>query len=125
MAAAPPKPKRRRRTLLLGGLAAVLVLTLITGGILVYAATRPPSLAVSPATVRPGEHVVVTAHHVPRNQSGYIELVGTVRTVQFHAGANGDVSVEMIVPALAPAGDYIVRICWSGSCHAQTTLHVT
>ena len=122
--AAAPKPKRGRRTLLLAGLAAVLVLTLITGGILVYAATRPTSLAVSPARVRPGEHIVVTAHHVPRNQGGDIELVGTARTVPFHASSSGDVSVEMIVPVGAPAGDYIVRICWGGACHAQTTIQV-
>jgi eukaryotic-like serine/threonine-protein kinase len=120
----PPRRKRGRRSVLLAILAAALVLVLIVGGVAVYAATRPATLAVSPQVVRPGEHVVLSARHVPRNQAGDIQLVGTTRSVAFHANASGDVSVEMTVPAGISAGDYVLRICWSGACHAQTTLRV-
>jgi protein kinase-like protein len=122
--AMPPRRKRARRSVLLAILAAALVLVLIVGGVAVYAATRPTTLAVSPQVVRPGEHVVLSARHVPRNQAGEIQLVGTTRSVAFHANASGDVSVEMTVPAGISAGDYVLRICWSGACHAQTTLRV-
>jgi len=122
--AMPPRRKRGRRSVLLAILAAALVLVLVVGGVAVYAATRPATLAVSPQVVRPGEHVVLSARHVPRNQAGDIQLVGTTRSVAFHANASGDVSVEMTVPAGISAGDYVLRICWSGACHAQTTLRV-
>ena len=122
--AMPPPRKRSRRGLLFALLAAALVLVLIVGGVVVYAATRPTTLAVSPQIVRPGEHIVVTARHVPPNQAGDVQLVGTSRSVAFRANANGDVSVEMTVPAEVSGGDYILRICWGGTCHASTTLRV-
>ena len=40
------------------------------------------------------------------------------------AGGNGDLSTEIIVPRGVGIGDHLVSICWSGTCHAQTILHV-
>src|SRR4029077_13690043 len=32
--------------------------------------------------------------------------------------------VEVTVPRNTDPGDHLVKLCWSGSCHAQTTLHI-
>ena len=120
----PPQRKGRRRTLLFAVLAAALVLTLIVGAVVVYGATRPTTIAVLPQIVRPGEHVVVTARHVPRDQTGDIQLGGPARTFAFHADSGGNVSLQITVPREIGAGDYLVKICWNGTCHASTTLRV-
>ncbi len=124
VAVQPPARKRSRRPLLFAIGAVVLVLLLLTGGVLVYGATRPTTLAVAPAVVHPGDHVVVTAHHVPANQGGAIQFGGPENEVGFRASAGGDVGVELVVPRDTVEGDYIVRICWGGSCHASATVRV-
>ena len=120
----PPPSRRPRRRLMFAIGAIVLVLLLLTGGVLAYGATRPTSLAVTPAIVHAGDHVVVSAHHVPRNQVGELQLAGTDHTASFKASANGDVSQEFVVPRDTSPGGYIVRICWAGACHASATLTV-
>ena len=123
MVVAPPR-KRSRRTLLFAIAAAVLVVALIVTAVAVYGATRPTTLALTPAVVHAGDHVVVSAHHVPRNQAGELQLAGTVHTAPFRASASGDVSQEFGVPRDTTPGGYIVRICWAGACHASASLTV-
>ena len=123
MVVAPPR-KRSRRPLLFAIGAAVLVVALIVTAVAVYGATRPTTLAVTPGIVRAGDHVVVSAHHVPRNQAGELELAGTEHIAPFRASANGDVSQEFAVPRDTAPGGYIVRICWAGACHASADVTV-
>jgi hypothetical protein len=119
----PEDNRRRRRTLFAIG-AAVLILLLLTGGIFVFEATLPPTLDVSPKLATFGEHVVVTATHVPRDQAGEIRFESNVHTFPFRAGSNGKVSAELAVPYDIATGEHILRICWNGQCRAQTTLRV-
>jgi protein kinase-like protein len=119
----PPSQRRRRRTLFAIG-AGVLILLLLTGGVLVYGATRPTTLDVSPRIARYGEHVVVTAMHLPANQAGEIRLESVLHTFPFRAGPNGNVSQELVVPNDIGVGDHLLLICWNDRCHAQTTLRV-
>jgi len=119
-----PEDKRRRRRTLFAIGAAVLILLLLTGGVFVFETTLPPTLDVSPNLATFGEHVVVTATHVPRDQAGEIRLESNLHTYPFRAGSNGNVSAEIAVPYDIATGEHILRICWTGQCRAQTTLRV-
>ncbi len=119
-----PEDKRRRRRTLFAIGAAVLILLLLTGGVFVLETTLPPTLDVSPNLATFGEHVVVTATHVPRDQAGEIRLESNLHTYPFRAGSNGNVSAEIAVPYDIATGEHILRICWTGQCRAQTTLRV-
>ena len=126
VAVALPQPidrKRRRRTGAVIG-AAALVLVLLIGGVCLFQATRPPTLDVSPHVAAYGQHVAVTATHLPRNQSGQIRLESVLHTFAFRAADNGNVTFDLTVPSDIETGDHTVSICWSGSCHAQTKLRV-
>jgi hypothetical protein len=92
-------------------------------GVLLIAAAKP-TLTLSASTVTAGDTVVVTATHLPANQTGEIQLLSTVHTFPFHAGPNGNVSVPILVPRNIGAGDHTVKICWGSSCRASATLHV-
>ena len=118
-------PSRRRRQglrlLLAGGLIVALLIVLVA----VRAATAPPvTLSLSSSTVALGDSVVVSASNVPANQAGEIQLWSALHTYSFRANANGQVKVTLTVPRDIGAGDHQVKICWSGSCHAEATLHV-
>ncbi len=115
--------KRSRRTPYAIG-AALLIAFLLLAGYCGYHALTAPTLALSPATVRAGDQVVVTARHVPANQEGEIQLRSPVHSLAFRSDRNGDVTATLTVPLDTPIGDHAVRICWSGGCHAQATLHV-
>jgi hypothetical protein len=119
-----PEDKRRRRRTLFAIGAAVLILLLLTGGVFVYEATLPPTLDVSPKIATFGEHVVATATHVPRDQTGEIRLESVLHTFPFRADNSGKVSAELAVPYDIATGEHILRICWNGHCRAQTTLRV-
>jgi len=119
-----PEDKRRRRRTLFAIGAAVLILLLLTGGVFVFETTLPPTLDVSPNLATFGEHVAVTATHVPRDQAGEIRLESNLHTYPFRAGSNGNVSAEIAVPYDIATGEHILRICWTGQCRAQTTLRV-
>src|SRR5216683_1664525 len=119
-----PEDKRRRRRTLFAIGAAVLILLLLTGGVFVFETTLLPTLDVSPNLATFGEHVVVTATHVPRDQAGEIRLESNLHTYPFRAGSNGNVSAEIAVPYDIATGEHILRICWTGQCRAQTTLRV-
>ncbi len=119
----PEDNRRRRRTLFAIG-AALLILLLLTGGVLVFETTRLPTLDVSPKIATFGEHVVVTATRVPRDQTGEIRLESVLHTFPFRADKAGKVSAELAVPNDIATGDHILRICWDGQCRAETTLRV-
>jgi hypothetical protein len=83
------------------------------------------ALSLSSGTVPAGGSVTVSATHLPANQSGDIELRSVVHSFPFTADGNGNVSVEITVPADSAIGDHLISVCWSGSCHAQKTVNVT
>src|SRR2546429_5392669 len=93
----PEDNRRRRRSLFAIG-AALLILLLLTGGVLVFETTRLPTLDVSPKIATFGEHVVVTATRVPRDQTGEIRLESVLHTFPFRADKAGKVSAELAVP---------------------------
>ena len=115
--------KRRRRLVVMIG-AAALILLLLIGSAFVFEATQSPTLDVSPRVATFGDQVVVTAKHVPGNQSGEIRLQSVLHTFPFRAGADGNVRVNLTVPNDIETGDHLLRICWSDLCRAQTTLKV-
>ena len=119
-----PEDKRRRRRTLFAIATAVLILLLLTGGVFVFESMLPPTLDVAPRIATFGEHVVVTATHVPRDQTGEIRLESVLRTYAFRADSGGKVSAELAVPNDIATGEHILRICWGGQCRAQTTLRV-
>jgi serine/threonine-protein kinase len=122
MAAAPAKRKRRMSPRLLFGVAAILALLLVLG--VCSVALAGTTLTVNPSTVTRGDNVAVTATHVPANQVGEIQLWSVVHTYPFRANANGDVSVEIIVPRDIALGDHTVKICWNNACRKETPLRV-
>jgi serine/threonine-protein kinase len=121
--AAPPVAKKKsRKSLIAAVTAGVLVVLLILGVLLI--ATSRPTLSLSASTVRAGDTVVVNATHLPANQNGEIQLLSTIHTFPFHANANGDVSLPILVPRSIGAGDHTLRLCWNASCRLSATLHV-
>jgi protein kinase-like protein len=120
--AQPVAKKKSRKRLYAAVVAALLVVFLILGVLLIVA--PKPTLTLSASTVTAGDTIVVTATHLPANQSGDIQLLSTVHTFPFHAGPNGNVSVPILVPRNIGAGDHTVKICWGSSCRASATLHV-
>ena len=123
---APTQPvtKRRSHKRLYAIVAAVVLLLVLLFTFALVVAARTPTLSLSSTTVRPGDSLVVTASHVPRNQAGEIELWSRLIVFSFRSDGNGDVTREIVVPRDTGIGDHLVKICWNGTCHAQTTLHV-
>jgi hypothetical protein len=83
------------------------------------------AVSLSSATVPAGGTLTVSASRLPANQSGDIELRSVVHSFPFTADGNGNASVEITVPVDSGIGNHTVSVCWSGSCHAQSTLLVT
>jgi len=102
----------------------VLTALLLVAGYWGFNAATQPTLTLSPATVHVGDQVVVHASRVPANQVGDIQLRGTPYSFPFRADMNGNVTETLAIPSDTPIDDVMVRICWSGTCHAQATLHV-
>jgi serine/threonine-protein kinase len=120
----PPRRRSKRPFVYaaIGAVALILILLLGTGAYFVI--TRPPTLDVSHTTVSPGDGIVVTASHVPRNQSGNIELHSLLQTYPFKADGNGNVRGTIFLPNDLDLGTHTLRLCWSGVCRAQVILHV-
>jgi len=117
------EPRGRRRVI--AACAAAILLVLLTMGAIWYAARPPtPTLSLSRSTVTAGDSVVVTATHVPTNQSGSIQLLSVIHDFPFRADANGNVTSDITIPRNIGAGDHTVRICWGSTCHASATLRV-
>jgi serine/threonine protein kinase len=120
----PPRVRSRRGLLYAGLAAVVLILVLLLGTAAYFIASQPTTLSVSQSTVAPGDSIVVMASHLPQNQAGNIELHSLLRTYPFRADGNGNVRGTIFLPSDIDPGDHLLRICWSGACHAETTLHV-
>jgi len=124
-AGAAPLQKRRPRMGLRLLIAAGLIVALLLVLVIVWAAALPPTtMSLSSSTVVAGDAVVVSADHAPANQSGEIQLFSQPHTFSFRADGNGHVAVDILVPRDIGTGDHLVKICWSGTCHAQQTLTV-
>jgi hypothetical protein len=125
---AQPQPaapaKRRSRKGAIAILAAAIIVLLLIGAVLVSAAGRQTTLSLSSDSVVPGASLVVNATNVPANQTGEIQLWSVLHTFAFRSDANGKVAIDITVPRDIGAGDHLVKVCWAGTCHAQSTLHV-
>jgi hypothetical protein len=119
-----PKPRRPRSAIAL--IALGLILLLAAGGVVAWSVlNRQVTISLAPDTVGPGGEVVVTASHVPPNQSGQIELWSVIeRRVAFRADGNGNVSVSLDIPRNLEPGEHHVKVCWNGTCHADHVLNV-
>ena len=122
--AQPPTPRRKARWPLFAMIAAALVAVLVIGTAGVIALTRTPTITLSADSVAPGEDVVISATHLPPNQTGAIQIFSVERTFGFRADSNGNVSIDITIPHDIGFGDHLVKLCYGNSCHAQTTLHV-
>lgn len=121
-AAAPAKRRFRKRTIALG---ATVIGILLVFAILVNVAANPETtITLSSTSVVPGESLVIGVSNVPANQAGEIQLWSTLSTYQFQADANGEVSITITVPTDIGVGDHQVKVCWAGTCHAESTLKV-
>jgi Protein kinase domain len=121
--AAPGVRKSRKSTVAF--IAAGVILALLLVGAAGWVAThRPVTLSMSSTTVAAGDRVVVWADHLPANQVGRVELWSPQYTYPFRADAGGHVEVSLTVPVDIGAGDHLVKLCWSGACRLDQTLHV-
>lgn len=124
-AAAPSydrRPSHRTRNAIVAAVGVLLLLTVLLLG---FIAISTPTLSLSSNPVPAGNHVVVTAQHLPANQIGEVEVLSPVKVFPFKSDGSGNMSVDITIPSDIGAGDHIVRVCWNNTCHAQTTLHVT
>jgi serine/threonine-protein kinase len=125
----PPSPattsvKRKSRKGLIAVALTILVALLVIG-VAGYLSTRPqPALSLSPSTVVAGNPVLVTADHLPANQSGEIRFHSTLQTFPFRADSNGNVSRYIDVPRDAGIGGHTIQVCWASSCRITAILHV-
>jgi serine/threonine-protein kinase len=123
---APAPRKRRRGPLLVAVAVVVLVALLLAAAAFVRTRSGPVGGTLSSTTVQAGTTVVVSAHNLPGNQAGVIRLLTPSRDVgTFRANKQGQVEQGVAIPRDEPAGDHVVQLCWSGSCHDLTTVHVT
>jgi serine/threonine protein kinase len=120
----PPVTKRkfRKRTIAVA-IAAVMALLVI--GVAGYLALQPaPAVSLSPSTVAAGDSLLVSASHLPANQSGEIRLHSTLLTFPFRANASGAVSQEITVPGDAGIGGHTIQVCWASSCRLTAVVQV-
>jgi Serine/threonine protein kinase len=116
----------RMRRFVIAAIAVLALAALIFGVVgFVLRGSAAPALALSSSTVHAGDKLTVTASHLPGNQNGEIQLLSVLHTFPFTADGGGNASVEITVPVDAGIGDHTVSICWSGACHAPTTIVVT
>jgi hypothetical protein len=121
---AEPVAKKKSRKRLYAIIAGVAILLLLISGVVLFAASRTPTLSLSSSTVTAGDSVIVRATNLPANQNGEIQLHSPVHIFAFHADSNGHVSLPIVVPRYIGAGDHTVTICWASRCRNSVTLHV-
>ena len=120
----PPAVKPRSRKRLVAVAMVVLILLLVIG-VAGYLASRPPAaVTLSPSTVAAGDSVLVSASHLPANQSGEIRLHSTLETFPFRTDSNGNLHLSFTVPQDAGIGGHTVQVCWGSSCELTAILHV-
>jgi hypothetical protein len=123
---APARPRRRKRPLLFAVAAVLLVVLVLAGAAFVRGRGGQIGGSLSSTTVQAGTTVVVSAHNLPANQAGLVRLLTPSREVgAFKADKQGQVEQGVAIPRDEPAGDHVVQLCWSGSCHDLATVHVT
>jgi hypothetical protein len=122
----PPAPVPKRSHKLRWSLAAIgVLLALMIGATAGYLVTRPtPTISLSQEIVQAGDTLVVTASHLPPNQSGVVQLLSVLHEVAFNADSSGNVVAYLTVPLDTAPGTHTVQICWSSACHASTRLQV-
>src|ERR1700682_5404787 len=123
----PPPPvikKRSRKGLIAVAAAATLVLVLVAGTVGYIATHQKLALSVAPSTVAAGNDVLVTASHLPANQTGEIRLFSPVHTFPFRADSNGDGRTTITIPQDIGIGDHTLHICWASVCRVSANLHV-
>jgi serine/threonine protein kinase len=122
----PPPPvikKKSRRGILAVAIAALIVLLVI--GVAGYLTLQPsPALSLSPSTIVAGDAVLVSASHLPANQSGEIRLHSTLQTFPFRASSSGILSQYITVPRDVGIGGHTIQVCWASSCRLTAILHV-
>jgi len=120
------KRKSRRGTIALAIAGALILLSVI--GIIGYvgynAVHQPPTFTLAPSSVVAGDTVLVTAKHLPANQTGEIRLHSDVVRFPFRADRSGAVSGEILIPFDSSAGDHLVELCWASTCHVSAILQV-
>ncbi len=121
---AGPVAKQKSHKRLYAIIAAAAILLLLITGVVLFAASRTPTLSLSLSTVTAGDSVIVRATNVPANQSGEIQLHSAVHIFAFQADSNGHVSLPIVVPRNIGGGDHTVTICWASRCRNSVTLHV-
>jgi hypothetical protein len=120
----PPRRRSKRGLIYAATAAVALILILLLGTAAYFVVTRPTTLDISRTTLSPGDSLVVTASHVPRNQVGNLELHSVLKTYSFKANGNGNVRGTIFLPTEIELGPHTLEICWSGACHAQVALQV-
>jgi hypothetical protein len=103
----------------------ILLLAIGTVGYFGYLSThQSPMFTLSPSTVVAGDTVLVTAKHLPANQTGEIRLHSDLVRFPFRADRSGAVTGEILIPFDSGAGDHLVELCWASKCHISAILHV-
>jgi hypothetical protein len=103
----------------------ILLLAIGTVGYFGYLSThQSPVFTLSPSSVVAGDTVLVTAKHLPANQTGEIRLHSDLVRFPIRADRSGAVSGEILIPFDSGAGDHLVELCWASKCHISAILHV-
>jgi len=116
-----PRSHRGRNAILIA--AALIVLLII--GIAGYLTARPmPVVSLTPSTVAAGDSVLLSASHLPANQSGEIRLHSELRVFQFRTDSYGNLRQFITVPRNAGIGGHTIQVCWASSCNLTAILQV-
>jgi serine/threonine-protein kinase len=122
----PPAPvvKRRSRKRLIAIAAIVLILLLLIAAAGLLALRPQPGMSLTPSSVAAGSSILVTASHLPANQTGEIRLHSTLQKFPFRADSQGNVSQSITVPDDEGIGDHTIEFCWNSACRITAVLHV-
>lgn len=110
----------RRPLIVLGVFAACLA-----GALLLAAAfTSRETVSVNPGSAAVGADITVTAHHIPPDTNGTLQVDGHVID-SFRSDGSGDLRAVVRIPREVAIGAHQLDVCWAGSCHLRTPLTVT
>ena len=120
----PQAKSHRTRNIII---AAAAIVVLLVGGLVFAKSLKPPAptFSLSSSTIAAGSKLVVSAHNLPANQVGEIQLFSAVVRYPFKADSQGNVSSEITIPPNITLGDHIMKVCWTGTCLVEQTLHIT
>src|SRR5260370_2730850 len=83
-----------------------------------------PVVSLTPSTVAAGDSVLLSASHLPANQSGEIRLHSELRVFQFRTDSYGNLRQFITVPRNAGIGGHTIQVCWASSCNLTAILQV-